>query len=170
MQTLEGIWQWCTKQKVINPAGDPLPSWETVFKERPEPFKQIQTHCYPAVVGLCFSVTLDWSLALLSRRELSPLPVTTLNVEMWTLLLSSQYCNVRTAQVKKWRKKKLQQWTFLIFLTKAHIFILAEMCFSGMLQSQKQIYCVPIYNLAEFFSIDYGALDIYVTVYLCLRN
>lgn len=76
-----------------------------------------------------------------------------------------------TAQVKKWRKKlKLQQWTFLIFLTNTHIFILTEMHFSGIPQNHKEIYCVPFYNLVEIFSIDYAALDIYVTVDLCPRN
>lgn len=39
-----------------------------------------------------------------------------------------------------------------------------------MLENHKEIYCVPIYNLVEIFSIDYAALDIYVAVDLCLRS
>lgn len=78
-----------------------------------------------------------------------------------------------TAQVEKWRKKlQLQQWTFLIFFffLNTHIFILTETNFSGMLENHKEIYCEPISNLVEIFSIDYAALDIYVAVDLCLRN
>lgn len=76
-----------------------------------------------------------------------------------------------TAQVKKWRKKlSYSNELSWFFLTNAHIFILTEMHFSGMPPNHEEIYRVPIYNLVEFFSIDYAALDIYVTTDLCLRN
>lgn len=56
------------------------------------------------------------------------------------------------------------------FFLNTHIFILTETNFSGMPENHKEIYCVPIYNLVEIFSINYAALDIYVAVDLCLRN
>lgn len=39
-----------------------------------------------------------------------------------------------------------------------------------MAPKHEEVYCVPIYNLVEIFSVYFAALDIFVTVDLCLRN